>query len=133
MLIASLRAIIKKSLSEDEIATENLARECQAYGLPAVASATCFRSLYDVIDRHTIALEWLDTTLSSIAYCPSMRIYNIMRAVLKSALLSCDALTKHQHVNTGTGFHLHQKLLMLLNTNLASRLQAGKYSALWYR
>jgi hypothetical protein len=58
------RAIIKKALPDDEIATENLDRERHSYRLPGVASASCFRQMYDVIDNRTIALEWLDTSLA---------------------------------------------------------------------
>ncbi|CAP97567.1 hypothetical protein PCH_Pc22g02790 [Penicillium rubens Wisconsin 54-1255] len=39
---------------------------------PLVASAQCFRKMYDMIDESTIALEWLDTTLAELKYCPDM-------------------------------------------------------------
>ena len=62
------RAIIKKASPDNEAATENLDRERQSYLFPSVASATCFRQMYDVINSHTIALEWLDTTFADMKY-----------------------------------------------------------------
>ncbi|CAG8110989.1 unnamed protein product [Penicillium salamii] len=55
-------ALIKKA-SKFEYATENLQREVKSYDIPGVASAECFREMYEQIDDSTITLEWLDTTL----------------------------------------------------------------------
>lgn len=95
------RAIIKKASPEDETATENLVRECHSYLLPGVASTQCFRKMYDVIDKRTIALEWLDTTLADVKYQPDMRTYALIKTVLKETLTSCDVLDGQQCVNTG--------------------------------
>ncbi|KAF2816716.1 uncharacterized protein BDZ99DRAFT_375363 [Mytilinidion resinicola] len=94
-------AIIKKASPNDEIATENLDRECQSYLLPGVASAKCFRQMYDVIDNRTIALEWLDTTLADVKYQPNMHTYALIKTVLKEMLTSCNILDGQQYVNTG--------------------------------
>lgn len=95
--------MIKKVLPDVEHAAENLDRERQNYLnlLPGIASSTCFRRLYDVIDGHTIALEWLDQTLADINYQPNAGIYDIIKAVLEAALTSCVFLDTHQYVNTG--------------------------------
>jgi hypothetical protein len=58
--------------------------------------------MYDVIDNHTIALEWLDTTLADVKYQPDMRTYGLIKTVLKETLTSCDVLDGQQCVNTGT-------------------------------
>lgn len=100
-LIHPTRAIIKKALPGDKIASKNLERECRSYRLPGVASATCFRELYDVIDSHTIALEWLDSTLADVKYQPNRRTYAIIKEVVKEALTSCVVLDRQQYVNTG--------------------------------
>ncbi|KAF1950008.1 kinase-like protein [Byssothecium circinans] len=93
-------AIIKNASPDDETATENLSRERQTYLLPGVASATCFRQMYEVLDKHTIALEWLDTTLADVKYQPDMRTYALIKAVIKEALASCAVLASQQYVNT---------------------------------
>ncbi|KAJ5795040.1 hypothetical protein N7457_001639 [Penicillium paradoxum] len=92
-------ALIKRA-SNIEYATENLQREVKIYGLPCVASAECFRKMYEKIDDSTIALEWLDTTLAEVEYHPGMRIYSIIKSVLKAAFTSCVVLEDHKHVNT---------------------------------
>lgn len=74
----------------------------EIYRLPGVASATCFRQMYDVIDRRTIALKWLDTTLADIKYQPDVPTFAILKAVLEETLTSCDVLDGQQYVNTGT-------------------------------
>ncbi|KAL1882884.1 hypothetical protein Daus18300_000522 [Diaporthe australafricana] len=94
-------AIIKKALPDDKIALENLDRERESYRLPGVASAACFRKMYDEIDSHTIALEWLDATLADMKYQPDIRTYALVKTVLKEALTSCDVLERQQYVNTG--------------------------------
>jgi hypothetical protein len=94
------RALIKKA-SNFEDATVNLQREVNIYGLPGVASAVCFRKMYEKIDDSTIALEWLDTTLAEVKYRPDMRTYSIIKAVLNAALTSCVILEDHKYVNTG--------------------------------
>lgn len=101
ILIRPTRAIIKKALPGDKIASENLERECRNYRLPGVASATCFRQLYDVIDDHTIALEWLDSTLADVKYQPNTRTYAIIKSIVKETLTSCVVLDRQQYVNTG--------------------------------
>lgn len=100
-LIHPTRAMIKKAMPGDKIASENLERECRTYRLPGVASATCFRQLYDVFDNHTIALERLDSTLAGVKYQPNMRTYAIIKAVVKETLTSCVVLDRQQYVNTG--------------------------------
>lgn len=94
------RALIKKA-SNFEHATVNLQREVNIYGLPDVASAKCFRKMYEKIDDSTIALEWLDTTLAEVTYRPDMRTYSIIKAVLKAVFTSCAILEGHKYVNTG--------------------------------
>ena len=55
------RALIKGASPDNATAAENLDREYQSYCLPGVASAACFRKLYDVIrvrgSETCIALE----------------------------------------------------------------------------
>ncbi|KAK3327698.1 hypothetical protein B0T19DRAFT_422546 [Cercophora scortea] len=93
-------AIIKTASHGDATATENLNREAQSYLLPGVASATCFRQLYDVVDKDTLALEWLDTTLQENQYQPDTRSYVLIKAVLEAALRSCVILGDQKYVNT---------------------------------
>lgn len=81
---------------------KNMERERQAYRLPGVVSAECFRKMYDVIDNSTIALEYLDTTLAEVKYQPDMRTYSLIMTLLRAALTSCVVLEDHQYVNTGT-------------------------------
>ena len=95
------RALIKAAPPTDATAIENIHRECQTYHLPGVASAKCFRTLYDVIDERTIALEWLDTTLAKVKYQPTMHTYSLIMTVLEAVLTSCVALERHRCVNTG--------------------------------
>ncbi|PGH01636.1 serine/threonine protein kinase [Polytolypa hystricis UAMH7299] len=78
----------------DATAQENLTRECQSYLLPGVASAACFRQLYDVVNDSTIALEWLDTTLAEVKYQPDMRTYTLIKTFLRAALTSCVVLER---------------------------------------
>jgi hypothetical protein len=93
---------------------ENLNRECQSYLLPGVASSTCVRKLYDVVDTRGeaaacdkyVALEWLETTLAQIQYQPSKDTYVLVEKVLSAALHSCIVLGSHDHVNTGMD-HAH--------------------------
>lgn len=99
--------MIKTASPDDEIATRDLERERLCYRLPgndgggAVASSSCFRKLYDVIDDCTIALEWLETTLADVRYQPGMRTYALIRTVLKETLASCEVLESEELVNTG--------------------------------
>ncbi|KGO73366.1 hypothetical protein PITC_086540 [Penicillium italicum] len=93
-------ALIKVASYSDENATKNMRREVLTYRLPGVASAKCFRKMYDVIDDSTIALEWLDTTLAEVKYHPDMRIYSLIRTVLRAAFTSCVVLEDYKHVNT---------------------------------
>lgn len=94
------RALVKKA-SNFEYITTNLQREVNIYGLSGVASAQCFRKMYEKIDDSTIALEWLDTTLAEVKYRPDMRTYSIINAVLKAEFTSCVILEDHKYVNTG--------------------------------
>ncbi|CAG8365486.1 unnamed protein product [Penicillium salamii] len=94
-----LRALIKKA-SKFEYATENLQREVKSYDIPGVASAGCFREMYEQIDDSTITLEWLDTTLAEVKYLPDMRTYSIIKSVLRTAFTSCVVLEDHKQVNT---------------------------------
>ncbi|KAE9980579.1 hypothetical protein EG328_000216 [Venturia inaequalis] len=97
-------AFIKGASVGDATAMENLNRECWSYRLPGVASAACFRELYDVIatvgSEMYIALEWLETTLAQLKYLPNMRSYAIIKTFLKAALSSCVILEIQKHVNT---------------------------------
>jgi hypothetical protein len=101
MLTRPFRALIKVALPGDEIATKNMQREVLTYRLPDVASAECFRKMYDIIDDSTIALEWLDTTLAEMKYCPEMRIYSLIKSSLKAAFISCVILEDYEYVNIG--------------------------------
>ncbi|CAI7660722.1 unnamed protein product [Penicillium palitans] len=92
-------ALVKKA-SNFEYITTNLQREVNIYGLSGVASAQCFRKMYEKIDDSTIALEWLDTTLAEVKYRPDMRTYSIINAVLKAEFTSCVILEDHKYVNT---------------------------------
>ncbi|KXG53972.1 uncharacterized protein PGRI_010220 [Penicillium griseofulvum] len=94
------RALIKVAWPNDENTTKCLQREVLTYRLPGVASAECFRKLYDIIDDSTIALEWLDTTLAEVKYHPDMKIYSLIKSVLRAAFTSCVVLEDHKHVNT---------------------------------
>ncbi|KAJ6162836.1 hypothetical protein N7497_002815 [Penicillium chrysogenum] len=67
---------------------------------PLVASAQCFRKMYDIIDESTIALEWLDTTLAELKYCPDIRICSLIRSFLRAALTSCVVLENYEYMNT---------------------------------
>ncbi|KAK2764424.1 hypothetical protein FQN54_009118 [Arachnomyces sp. PD_36] len=93
-------ALVKVALTSDTTAVENIHREHQTYSLPGVASAKCFRKMYDVIDSNTIALEWLNTTLAEVQYQPNMRTYSLIAAVLEVMLTSCVVLEGHKCVNT---------------------------------
>jgi hypothetical protein len=95
------RAFIKVASSHDATAMENMNRELRTYRLPGVASAECFRKMYDMIDDSTIALEWLDTSLAEVKYQPDMRTYSLIMTFLRAALTSCVVLENHKFVNTG--------------------------------
>ena len=106
-LILLLRAFIKAASPSDATAMENLERERRSYLLPRVASAACFRKLYDVFDNSMggtgmcIALEWLDTTLAEVKYLPGALNYAIIQSFLRAALSSCIVLENQKFVNTG--------------------------------
>ncbi|PYI04707.1 hypothetical protein BO78DRAFT_420453 [Aspergillus sclerotiicarbonarius CBS 121057] len=93
-------ALIKVASPDDPTASENLKRECNIYRLPGVASANCFRKLYDIIDKNTIALEWLDTTLAELEYRSDTRTYRLIGKVLREMLSSCVILEQYNCVNT---------------------------------
>ncbi|PYH46601.1 uncharacterized protein BP01DRAFT_338092 [Aspergillus saccharolyticus JOP 1030-1] len=93
-------ASIKVASPSDPISVQNLAREYQVYCLPAIASAKCFRTFYDLIDNKTIALEWLDTTLAEVEYQPTTYIYSLISEVLRALLQSCVILEALGFVNT---------------------------------
>ncbi|KAK0114848.1 hypothetical protein ONS96_013330 [Cadophora gregata f. sp. sojae] len=99
-------AFIKAASPSDATATENLERERRSYLIPGVASAACFRKLYDVFENSMggtgtcIALEWLDTTLSEVKYLPGAANYAIIQSVLRAALSSCIVLENQNFVNT---------------------------------
>lgn len=96
------RAIIKVASPDNSTTMENLNRERRSYLLPGVASAACFRKLYDVIDNGTIALEWLDTALAEVKCQPNMRTYVLIKTCLRAVLTSCVILDDQKYVNTGT-------------------------------
>ncbi|CAD6457007.1 d901e2b7-67f1-46d5-91ea-b0fac1d47d0f [Sclerotinia trifoliorum] len=91
-------AVIK--LAASKIAQKGLQREIVAYALPGVSSARCFRQHYPLESENTMALEWLDLTLANLLYKPSRPVYNIIKAVLHTCLLSYDILADQKHVNT---------------------------------
>ncbi|KAJ5543346.1 hypothetical protein N7535_005774 [Penicillium sp. DV-2018c] len=91
-------ALIKVASSSDRIATKNIQREVLTYRLSG-----CFRQLYDVINNSTLALEWLDTTLAEVEYRPDIRIYSLIKSLLRAALTSCVVLEEYNYVNTGAG------------------------------
>lgn len=107
-LTLSARAIIKTASTDNPTAEENLIRECQSYRIPGVASAACFRQLYDEIDNNTIALEWLDTTLAEVNYQRDTDTYPLIKTFLRAALTSCDILAHQNFVNTGMGPGLNE-------------------------
>ncbi|PYI07048.1 hypothetical protein BO78DRAFT_418202 [Aspergillus sclerotiicarbonarius CBS 121057] len=90
-------------------------RERQAYQLPNVASAECFRKMYDVIDNSTLALEWLETTLAEVVYRPDKDTYALIVSFLRATLTSCVVLEAHQHINTD--FKPSNILLSNVNTS----------------
>ncbi|KAJ6126017.1 hypothetical protein N7471_010510 [Penicillium samsonianum] len=112
-------ALIKVASPSDENATKNMQREVLTYRLPGVASAKCFRKMYDVIDDSTIALEWLDTTLAEVEYHPDMRIYSLINTFLRAAFTSCVVLEDHKHVNTD-----YKTANILLSDNRTDRVIA---------
>ncbi|CAG8876099.1 unnamed protein product [Penicillium nalgiovense] len=91
MLTRPLRSLIKVALPGDEIATKNMQREVLTYRLPDVASAECFRKMYDIID---------DSTLAEVKYCPNMHIYSLAKSFLRAAFTSCVVLENYEYVNT---------------------------------
>ncbi|KAF3020835.1 hypothetical protein E8E15_006980 [Penicillium rubens] len=93
-------ALIKLASPSDQNATKNIQREVLTYCLPGIASAKCFRKMYDIIDDSTIALEWLDTTLAEVEYHPSIRTYSLIGTFLRAAFASCVVLEEHRHINT---------------------------------
>ncbi|KAF1841096.1 uncharacterized protein K460DRAFT_398954 [Cucurbitaria berberidis CBS 394.84] len=93
-------AIIKAASPDDAYSGLSLDREIWSYRLPGVYSAACFRQLYDVIDKSTIALEWLDTTLAEVKYQPDMRTFVLIKTFLNAALDSCVILADQKCVNT---------------------------------
>ncbi|CAG8906065.1 unnamed protein product [Penicillium egyptiacum] len=74
--------------------------EVLTYRLPRVASAECFRKIYDMIVDSTIDLEWLDTTLAELEYHPNMRTYSLIRSLLRAAFTSRVVLEDYKYVNT---------------------------------
>ncbi|CAG7942042.1 unnamed protein product, partial [Penicillium nalgiovense] len=66
-------------------------REVLTYRLPDVASAECFRKMYDIID---------DSTLAEVKYCPNMHIYSLAKSFLRAAFTSCVVLENYEYVNT---------------------------------
>ncbi|CAG8205839.1 unnamed protein product [Penicillium nalgiovense] len=84
-------SLIKVALPGDEIATKNMQREVLTYRLPDVASAECFRKMYDIID---------DSTLAEVKYCPNMHIYSLAKSFLRAAFTSCVVLENYEYVNT---------------------------------
>ncbi|KAF2260207.1 hypothetical protein CC78DRAFT_585097 [Lojkania enalia] len=99
-------AFIKAASPSDATSVENLERERQSYLLPGVASAACFRKLYDVFDNSMdgtgmyLALEWLDTTLAEVKYLSDVLTYTIIESFLRAALSSFIVLENQKCVNT---------------------------------
>lgn len=85
-----------------------------------MASAVCFREIYDVtIDDDTgalyLALEWWDITLPEIKYCLDSVIYILIREVLKAILNSCVILDAEGCVNTGMLYELEKCWHLLIS------------------
>lgn len=115
-------------MPDDERGVRGITREQQAYSLPGIASATCFREMYDTIDSHTIALEWLESTMQDIKYQPTAHIYALLKTVLKQTLTACDFLARQKYVNTGIVPNLISKrchLLISLDFKPANILLSG--------
>ncbi|KAF1991508.1 hypothetical protein K402DRAFT_126811 [Aulographum hederae CBS 113979] len=99
-------ALIKAASPDVPHSLENLERELQSYLLPGVASAACYRKLYETIRDPTdgsekyVTMEWFDTTLAAVKYQPNMRIYALIKTFLRAALESRVVLEKQNHVNT---------------------------------
>ncbi|OAX80394.1 serine/threonine protein kinase [Emergomyces africanus] len=105
-------AFIKTAAPDDLRAKENLKREYESYLLPSIASGECFRKMYEVIgdplnigngdggSMQYVAFEWLETTLAHMQYRPGIRIYAIIKAVVKTVLRSCIILADRELVNT---------------------------------
>ncbi|KAH9894621.1 kinase-like domain-containing protein [Xylariomycetidae sp. FL2044] len=99
-------AVIKTALPDDKNGKKNLIREYDTYCLPEVARSPHFRELYDRIENpHTettpfLALEWLDSTLRDVEYADVMLNYSFMKALIDTMLSSCDALDRHDRINT---------------------------------
>lgn len=117
---------------------ENLNRECQSYLWPGVASSTCFRKLYEVVDTSSeaaagdkyVALEWLDTTLAQMKYQPGKDTYVLIEKVLSAALHSCLVLESYDCVDTGMDYECdclkpHCSLLTSLDYRPANILLSG--------
>ncbi|KAK1913717.1 hypothetical protein P3342_006960 [Pyrenophora teres f. teres] len=101
-------SFIKGASQDDAIAMENLNCECKSYLLPGVASSTCFRKLYDVVDATSeaaasdkyVALEWLGITLAQVKYQSGKDNYVLVEKVLSASLHICVVLESQDHVNT---------------------------------
>ncbi|RMD44479.1 hypothetical protein DV735_g752, partial [Chaetothyriales sp. CBS 134920] len=82
-------ALIKTADNERGFSKENLDRELQNYRSPNIATAACFRKLYDAIspdDTLVLALEWLDTTLAELQFQHDRDSYAVIEAFLDAAL-----------------------------------------------
>ncbi|RAK96467.1 kinase-like protein [Aspergillus ibericus CBS 121593] len=88
--------IVSTSHPED---MESMRCEVGVYGYPNVATADCFRRLYEVLDNRTMVFEWLDTTLAEVPFQPTPDCYALILAVLRAALRSCVHLESHRRVN----------------------------------
>lgn len=111
---------------------KNIDRERRTHRLPSVASAKCFRKMYDVIDNSTIALEWLDTTLAEVKYQPDMRTYSLIKIFIRAAFTSCVILEGYNCVNTGREpdlGELGQRLLIILDYKPANILLSGIHTS----
>ncbi|KAL6705598.1 hypothetical protein ACN47E_006545 [Coniothyrium glycines] len=101
-------SFIKGASNDNTIAMEDLNRECQSYLLPGIATPSCFRKLYDVVDTVSeaaasdryMALEWLETTLAQVKYQPGKDIDVLVEKVLSATLHSCVVLDGYGLVNT---------------------------------
>ncbi|PWY91601.1 hypothetical protein BO94DRAFT_555414 [Aspergillus sclerotioniger CBS 115572] len=92
-------AIIKVA---DAKSMKCMTREQQVYHFPGVASAECFRKMYDVID-------------DNVRYQPDQDTDALIMSFLRATLTSCVVLESHQHVNTE--FKPSNILISNLNTD----------------
>ncbi|KAJ5549669.1 hypothetical protein N7535_002394, partial [Penicillium sp. DV-2018c] len=79
-------------------ATKNMQREVLTCQPSDVASAKRFRGkMYDIIYDTTIALEWLDTSITEVKYHPDIQTYTLVNSLSRAALSGFLILENHEH------------------------------------